>query len=181
MIGDCPNRKQISRVSRRVVNLASDGRVVSVDVPRRYGRLAQLVARFLHTEEVVGSSPASPTMKPPLRRGFSSVRDTGIEPVTSSVSGKRATAAPIAPKWAVQFSERWRRDSNPCKRLCRPVPSRSATPPCGLTPRAEGLPKKTLYTRADDETRTRDPNLGKVVRYQLRYIRVVPGCCPGHI
>src|SRR5215203_3819087 len=25
------------------------------------GRLAQLVARFLHTEEVVGSSPASPT------------------------------------------------------------------------------------------------------------------------
>ncbi|CDK00715.1 hypothetical protein MIC448_320019 [Microbacterium sp. C448] len=29
-------------------------------------------------------------------------------------------------------------------------------------------------TRADDETRTRDPNLGKVVRYQLRYIRVGP-------
>ena len=27
------------------------------------GRLAQLVARFLHTEEVVGSSPASPTTK----------------------------------------------------------------------------------------------------------------------
>ncbi|MFM2019610.1 MAG: hypothetical protein RL718_191, partial [Actinomycetota bacterium] len=23
-----------------------------------------------------------------------------------------------------------------------------------------------------DETRTRDPNLGKVVRYQLRYIRI---------
>ena len=30
---------------------------------RRHGRLAQLVARFLHTEEVVGSSPASPTRK----------------------------------------------------------------------------------------------------------------------
>src|SRR5690606_16827446 len=29
-------------------------------------------------------------------RGLLSVRDTGIEPVTSSVSGKRATAAPIA-------------------------------------------------------------------------------------
>jgi hypothetical protein len=28
------------------------------------GRLAQLVARFLHTEEVVGSSPASPTNAP---------------------------------------------------------------------------------------------------------------------
>ena len=99
--------------------------------------------------------------------------------MTSSVSGKRATAAPIAPMKAIQFSVRWRRDSNPCKRLCRPVPSRSATPPCGLTPRAEGLPKKTLYTRADDETRTRDPNLGKVVRYQLRYIRISFPVVPG--
>jgi hypothetical protein len=29
-----------------------------------------------------------------------------------------------------------------------------------------------LHLRADDGIRTRDPNLGKVVRYQLRYIRV---------
>ncbi len=29
-------------------------------------------------------------------------------------------------------------------------------------------------TRADDETRTRDPHLGKVMRYQLRYIRISP-------
>ena len=29
--------------------------------PRGHGRLAQLVARFLHTEEVIGSSPVSPT------------------------------------------------------------------------------------------------------------------------
>jgi SEC-C motif-containing protein len=29
---------------------------------RRIGRLAQLVARFLHTEEVIGSSPVSPTI-----------------------------------------------------------------------------------------------------------------------
>ena len=71
------------------------------------------------------------------------MRDTGIEPVTSSVSGKRATAAPIAPKWAVQLFSfsflkwRWRRDSNPCKRLCRPVPSRSATPPLWNEPRDE--------------------------------------------
>jgi hypothetical protein len=28
------------------------------------------------------------------------------------------------------------------------------------------------HHRADDGIRTRDPNLGKVVRYQLRYIRV---------
>jgi hypothetical protein len=29
-----------------------------------------------------------------------------------------------------------------------------------------------LHLRADDGIRTRDPNLGKVVRYQLRYIRM---------
>ena len=28
--------------------------------------------------------------------------------------------------------------------------------------------------RADDEIRTRDPHLGKVMRYQLRYIRIAP-------
>ena len=73
--------------------------------------------------------------KTPGNPGVFVVRDTGIEPVTSSVSGKRATAAPIAPVKAFQLKEwRWRRDSNPCKRLCRPVPSRSATPPCVVRP-----------------------------------------------
>ena len=57
------------------------------------------------------------------------MRDTGIEPVTSSVSGKRSPAELNAPTF--------------------------------------------LYgTGADDETRTRDPHLGKVMRYQLRYIRM---------
>lgn len=31
----------------------------------------------------------------------------------------------------------------------------------------------TQSTRADDEIRTRDPHLGKVMRYQLRYIRIL--------
>lgn len=31
----------------------------------------------------------------------------------------------------------------------------------------------TLYFRAKDETRTRDPNLGKVVLYQLSYFRLL--------
>src|SRR3979409_2035037 len=86
------------------------------------------------------------------------VRDTGIEPVTSSVSGKRSPAELIArgPSW------RWRRESNPCARLCRPLPHHSATPPLGLMP---------LHLRAGDGIRTRDPHLGKVMRYQLRYIR----------
>ena len=63
--------------------------------------------------------------------------DTGIEPVTSSVSGKRATAAPIA------------RNRKP-----------------GLL--GVYLEKK----RADDEIRTRDIHLGKVVLYQLSYVRI---------
>ncbi len=36
----------------------------------RLGRLAQLVARFPDTEEVIGSSPVSPTSKPPDEMGF---------------------------------------------------------------------------------------------------------------
>lgn len=29
-----------------------------------------------------------------------------------------------------------------------------------------------MFLRADDGTRTRDPHLGKVMRYQLRYVRL---------
>jgi hypothetical protein len=88
------------------------------------------------------------------------VGDTGIEPVTSSVSGKRATAAPIA-QTSLGYNQeaRWRRDSNPCRRLCRPLPRLSATPPCWY------LTSVLLHFRADDEIRTRDPHLGKVMRY----------------
>ena len=84
-----------------------------------------------------------------------SVGDTGIEPVTSSVSGKRATAAPIAQ--SIMKLWRWRRDLNPCGRLCRPLPRLSATPPYWIS--------ALRLTRADDEIRTRDPHLGKVMRY----------------
>ena len=55
------------------------------------------------------------------------VGDTGFEPVTSSVSRKRATAAPIA--LAVELSQRWVRDLNPCTRICSPLPRLSANPP----------------------------------------------------
>ena len=48
-------------------------------------------------EEVTGSPPRVHKKSPDLTSEDSIlVRDTGIEPVTSSVSGKRATAAPIA-------------------------------------------------------------------------------------
>ena len=72
------------------------------------------------------------------------MRDTGIEPVTSSVSGKRSPTELIA-----RYSF-------------------SSTFLGGLIP----LEKRG----ADDETRTRDPHLGKVMRYQLRYIRIAPQC-----
>jgi hypothetical protein len=71
--------------------------------------------------------------KLPLTCGFS-VGDTGIEPVTSSVSGKRATAAPIARGVAYLkvlhvTCSRWVRDLNPCTRICSPLPRLSANPP----------------------------------------------------
>ena len=65
---------------------------------------------------------------------------------------------------------------NPCTRICSPLPRLSATPPDGgLT-----LPKWVgeTFLRADDEIRTRDPHLGKVMLYQLSHVRIalpVPG------
>ena len=87
------------------------------------------------------------------------VGDTGFEPVTSSVSRKRATTALIARGRAVRLP-RWRRDLNPCTRLCRPLPRLSATPP-----------RRRLSLRADNRARTGDLNLGKVALYQLSYVR----------
>ncbi len=67
---------------------------------------------------------------------------------------------------------RWRRDSNPCTRICSPLPRLSATPPV----RKPGLPNPL---RADDRVRTGDLNLGKVALYQLSYVRVATGfSCP---
>ncbi len=81
---------------------------------------------------------------------------------------------------------RWIRDSNPCIRLCRPLPRLSANPPKpqhGRTvPYSRGpVSEETRPTRADDETRTRDPHLGKVMRYQLRYIRISRPGLPRHL
>ena len=40
----------------------------------------------------------------------------------------------------------------------------------------EVSPRLSGGLRADDGTRTRDPHLGKVMRYQLRYVRTVTDC-----
>jgi hypothetical protein len=89
--------------------------------------------------------------------------------VTSSVSGKRANPCANRPVPCLHEPStccpqaRWRRDLNPCTRLCRPLPRLSATPPDKALDGA---------FRADDGIRTRDPHLGKVMRYQLRYVRM---------
>ena len=109
------------------------------------------------------------------------VRDTGIEPVTSSVSGKRATAAPIAPVRAIKLIRRGgdgiRTRVNGFAGRCLAARPRHRV---WFDPRSVIPPERNPRTRADDETRTRDPNLGKVVRYQLRYIRMLPGF-PGRL
>ena len=113
------------------------------------------------------------------------VGDTGFEPVTSSVSGKRATAAPIARDGTDGCRSRWVRDSNPCTRLCRPLPRLSANPP-GDAHASYGtaLPTRGRERRspgADDRIRTGDPHLGKVMLYQLSYVRRtgIRGSCRG--
>src|SRR3954470_15403578 len=73
------------------------------------------------------------------------VGDTGFEPVTSSVSRKRATTAPIA-RERVLLS-RWVRDLNPCTRICSPLPRLSANPPVdGLETRSERTTRLELAT-----------------------------------
>jgi hypothetical protein len=86
------------------------------------------------------------------------VRDTGIEPVTSSVSGKRSPAELIArgPFLEVETG---------IEPVCTAL--QAVASPLGHS--TAGL--MSLHLRADDGIRTRDPHLGKVMRYQLRYIR----------
>jgi hypothetical protein len=86
------------------------------------------------------------------------VRDTGIEPVTSSVSGKRSPAELIAPE---QSKAEVETGIEPVCTALQAVASPLGHSTAGLIPQL----------RADDGIRTRDPHLGKVMRYQLRYIR----------
>ena len=86
------------------------------------------------------------------------VGDTGIEPVTSSVSRKRAPAAPIA---RVEVGTGF----EPAYTALQAVAS-----PLGHPTEVEAsVTRRPL--RADDGDRTRDLHLGKVTRYQLRYVR----------
>ena len=103
---------------------------------------------------------------------FVMVGDTGIEPVTSSVSGKRSPAELIALHHSDgSFRERSKlRGGNGIRTRVHGFAGRClASRPShrGGNP-GDGL---DLF-RADDGIRTRDPHLGKVMRYQLRYVRL---------
>src|SRR5699024_3110876 len=98
----------------------------------------------------------SRTSKAPVRGtgAFEVVGDTGIEPVTSSVSGKRATAAPVARGGSVWRRRRWGRDSNPCTRHCRPLHRLSASPPRMLAHHTEQRSRRDVGSAAPPERTT---------------------------
>ena len=50
----------------------------------------------------------------------------------------------------------------------------AATSPLGHSTKTPAKPGWVADMRADDGIRTRDPHLGKVMRYQLRYVRIRP-------
>src|SRR5690606_2217032 len=69
---------------------------------------------------------------------------------------------------------RLRSESNRRPRLCRPLHDHSATQPKWASESKKPRFLSRLFeSGAGNETRTRDPNLGKVVLYQLSYSRVL--------
>jgi hypothetical protein len=66
------------------VGRGSEGFAIRLQ-PSDFGRLAQLVARFLHTEEVIGSSPVSPTMSDNPYLGLRTMA-LSIEPASIGVA-----------------------------------------------------------------------------------------------
>lgn len=101
---------------------------------------------------------------------------TGIEPATSSVSRKRATTAPTALEVGTGFEPVYTALQAAASPLGQPT---LAKYPCGGKLLLQCDVGKAqvflcLFHRADDGTRTRDPHLGKVMLYQLSYIRDWP-------
>ena len=98
------------------------------------------------------------------------VGDTGIEPVTSSVSGKRATAAPIAPGHCIDPGTAHHEVEMGFEPTYTALQA-AASPLGHSTVRhqfladARGQPARSVCLRADDGIRTRDPHLGKVMLY----------------
>ena len=117
--------------------------------------------------------------------GDSMVGPTGLEPVASSVSGKRSSRTELRARYSINWrSAAWRRrpELNRSDGFCRPAPNHSATSPASELeapgrPGPLGLPGLP-ETGAEDGARTRDLNLGKVALYQLSYFRESDNCKP---
>src|SRR5438093_5380446 len=102
------------------------------------------------------------------------VGDTGIEPVTSSVSRKRSPTELIA-RGGGGNRTRVQGFAGPClsHSATPPLPAprrerKGSREPCGPSAAYHGVRR----LRADDGIRTRDPHLGKVMLYQLSHVRV---------
>ena len=87
--------------------------------------------------------------------------DTGIEPVTPSMSRKCATAAPIDRVFLVLFEVKTGFEPVVLQ-LCRLLLWAAQPLHQGCAHWTKTSPDKL---RADDEIRTRDPHLGKVMLY----------------
>ncbi len=118
----------------------------------------RVVASAVMVRSYLGQKAESTAPKPSLNC-INLVRGTGIEPATSSVSGKRSPAELTAPGQRIGGGDGNRTRVHGFAGRClttRPLH------------RGGLIPLATLERMTD---RTRDPHLGKVMRYQLRYIR----------
>ena len=98
------------------------------------------------------------------------VPGAGVEPAqTFGPRDFKSLASTCFATRAYVYTKRLGSESNRRTRLCRPLHNHSATQPKQNRP---------LKSGAGNETRTRDPNLGKVMLYQLSYSRFL---CEGLI
>jgi hypothetical protein len=119
-------------------------------------------------------------LNPPLRtvlEGFKDLKRSGARSRSRTGTGgySRGILSPLCLPFhhpGKEITRNWRleSESNRHKRLCRPRHNHSAIQPNVKNPRrTEGF----CQFGAGNETRTRDPNLGKVVLYQLSYSRLI--------
>ena len=98
---------------------------------------------------------------------------TGLEPARLSTLAPETSASTIPPPGQLPLSGK--RGSN-----SRPQPWQGCALPTELFPRLIYASfcklKFKISKRAENEARTRDPNLGKVVLYQLSYFRIISNC-----
>ena len=107
---------------------------------------------------------------------FVLVGDTGIEPVTSSVSRKRSPTELIA-RGGSGNRTRVQGFAGPClshSAIPPPAAARSGSAKVPAEPRGSRTRDGVRHLRADDGIRTRDPHLGKVMLYQLSHVRIAP-------